>query len=170
MAEVIDPLDVARQMYEDYPPGFPFDNFDVAELILPDGDDMGIPSEDEEGDEEQLETETGFGSVIGTLGGTDRAPRACIQRCSILLAAAVVDNLPVVPEEKYEKLVNVLKKIYGQIGTVRDGGWTRTSSRARSRSAVLSSRACAVQVACTCPRTTTRCPRGSPLWSLPAQR
>jgi hypothetical protein len=48
----------------------------------------------------------------------------------ILLAAAVVDNLPVVPEEKYEKLVNVLKKIYGQIGTVRDGGWTHTSSRA----------------------------------------
>jgi hypothetical protein len=69
-------------MYEDYPPGFPFDNFDVAELILPDGDDMGIPSEDEEGDEEQLETETGFGSVIGALGGTDRTPRACIQRCS----------------------------------------------------------------------------------------
>jgi translation initiation factor 3 subunit B len=27
-----------------------------------------------------------------------------------------------VPEEKYEKLLNVLRKIYGQIGTVRDGG------------------------------------------------
>jgi hypothetical protein len=34
---------------------------------------------------------------------------------------AVVDNLPVVPEEKYEKLVSVLKKIYGQIGHVREG-------------------------------------------------
>ena len=35
--------------------------------------------------------------------------------------AAVVDNLPVVPEEKYEKLLTVLKKIYGQIGHVREG-------------------------------------------------
>ena len=34
----------------------------------------------------------------------------------------VVDNLPVVPEEKDEKLLTVLKKIYGQIGAVRDGG------------------------------------------------
>ena len=33
----------------------------------------------------------------------------------------VVDNLPVVPEEKYEKLLTVLKKIYGQIGHVREG-------------------------------------------------
>lgn len=32
-----------------------------------------------------------------------------------------MDNLPSVPEEKYEKLVNVLKKIYGQIGNIREG-------------------------------------------------
>lgn len=31
------------------------------------------------------------------------------------------DNLPVVPQEKYEKLVTVLTKIFGQIGQIQDG-------------------------------------------------
>lgn len=34
----------------------------------------------------------------------------------------VVDNLPVVPPEKFEKLENVIRKIYSQIGVIRDGG------------------------------------------------
>jgi len=33
----------------------------------------------------------------------------------------VVLNLPVVPTEKYEKLAAVIKKIYGSIGTIREG-------------------------------------------------
>ena len=36
-------------------------------------------------------------------------------------ACAVVDNLPKVPEEKYDKLSAVLRKVYGQIATVREG-------------------------------------------------
>ena len=32
-----------------------------------------------------------------------------------------VANLPVVPPEKYDKLVTVVRKIYSQIGTVREG-------------------------------------------------
>jgi len=32
----------------------------------------------------------------------------------------VVDNIPVVPPEKYEKLRNVLTKIFGTIGTIRE--------------------------------------------------
>ena len=47
---------------------------------------------------EEVKTESGFGSVI------------------------VVDNLPKVPEAKFEKLSTVLRKIFGQIGTVREGG------------------------------------------------
>jgi len=97
-AEPLDELAVAKQLFKDQPVGFPYDGFDLEELILPDGDDMGIPSDDEDVQEEETDFESGFGSVI------------------------VVDNLPVVPEEKYEKLVSVLKKIYGQIGHVRDGG------------------------------------------------
>eukprot|EP00899_Mesostigma_viride_P013900 jgi/Mesvir1/22510/Mv18538-RA.2 len=49
-------------------------------------------------DNDDVQTETGFGSVV------------------------VVDNLPVVPEAKYEKLVTVLRKIFSQVGTIRDGG------------------------------------------------
>lgn len=90
------PADVAAQLFPDQPRGFPFDGFDLEELILPDGDDFGIRSEDDEGGEEEIETETGFGSVI------------------------VVDNLPKIPDEKFDKLLAVIKKIYGQIGHVRD--------------------------------------------------
>ena len=32
-----------------------------------------------------------------------------------------VANLPVVPAEKFEKLVNVVRKIYSQIGVIPDG-------------------------------------------------
>lgn len=38
-----------------------------------------------------------------------------------LAGAAVVLNLPVVPSEKYDKLAAVIKKIYGSIGTIREG-------------------------------------------------
>lgn len=61
----VDPLEVASKLFRDQPPGFPFENFDLEELILPDDDDMGIKSDDGEDEEEELETETGFGSVIG---------------------------------------------------------------------------------------------------------
>ena len=36
--------------------------------------------------------------------------------------AVIVDNLPQVPEAKFVKLTNVLTKIFGQIGQIRDGG------------------------------------------------
>lgn len=64
-AEVIDQYDVARQLFKDQPAGFPYEGFDVEELILPDGEDMGIKSDDDDDEEEELESETGFGSVIG---------------------------------------------------------------------------------------------------------
>lgn len=45
-----------------------------------------------------LEFEGGFGNII------------------------VVDNLPVVPKEKFEKLEGVVRKIYGQIGVIKEDG------------------------------------------------
>lgn len=51
--------------FEGQPRGFPFDDFNFEDVMLPEDDDMGIPSEDDEVAEEELETETGFGSVIG---------------------------------------------------------------------------------------------------------
>ncbi len=62
-----DPLVVARELFKDQPPGFPYENFAVEELILPEDDDMGINSDEDDVDEEEVETESGFGSVIGEL-------------------------------------------------------------------------------------------------------
>ncbi|CAH9101713.1 unnamed protein product [Cuscuta europaea] len=72
---------------------------DLDSIHLPPGEDMGVVSDDGdlmEGD--ALEFEKGFGNVI------------------------VVDNLPVVPKEKFEKLEGVIRKIYSQIGVVKDDG------------------------------------------------
>ena len=55
-----------RQFAEGQPRGFPFDpEFRIEDVMLPENDDMGIASEDDEVPEEEIETETGFGSVIG---------------------------------------------------------------------------------------------------------
>ncbi|KAJ7527924.1 hypothetical protein O6H91_16G076300 [Diphasiastrum complanatum] len=70
----------------------------LDDIQLPPGEDFGIKSDDEEEEEEILETETGFSNVI------------------------VVDNLPVVAPEKYEKLESVIRKIFGQIGVIREKG------------------------------------------------
>ncbi|EFJ13839.1 hypothetical protein SELMODRAFT_446105 [Selaginella moellendorffii] len=67
----------------------------LDEIQLPPGEDFGIKSEDEEEEEEIVESESGFGSII------------------------VVDNLPVVEPAKYEKLENVVRKIFGQMGIIR---------------------------------------------------
>ncbi len=46
--------------------GFPFDDFDLNDVMLPESEgDFGYPSDDDELDEEEIVTETGFGSVIG---------------------------------------------------------------------------------------------------------
>lgn len=33
----------------------------------------------------------------------------------------MVDNIPKVPQEKLEKLMNVIDRIFGQIGSVKEG-------------------------------------------------
>ena len=55
-------------------------------------------SDDEDVNVEEVKTESGFGNVV------------------------VVDNLPKVPSAKVEKLSTVLRKIFGQIGAIREGG------------------------------------------------
>lgn len=45
-----------------------------------------------------MEFEAGFGNII------------------------VVDNLPLVPKEKFDKLEGVIRKIYGQIGVIKEDG------------------------------------------------
>lgn len=48
--------------------------------------------------DDQSEFDTGFGNII------------------------VVDHLPVVPKEKFEKLEGVVKKIYNQLGVIKENG------------------------------------------------
>ncbi|XP_076889765.1 eukaryotic translation initiation factor 3 subunit B-like [Bidens hawaiensis] len=72
---------------------------DWNSIRLPPGEDCGIISDDEDLNEgDQLEFDAGFGSII------------------------VVDNLPVVPREKYDKLEGVVRKIYSQIGVIKENG------------------------------------------------
>ena len=80
--------------------GWPWDGFNIEEVELPDqSDDYGVPSEDEEDfNAEEIQKDEGFSCVV------------------------VVDNLPVIGIEKYEKLLGVLKKIFSQIGEVHEDG------------------------------------------------
>ncbi|PNW85513.1 hypothetical protein CHLRE_03g190100v5 [Chlamydomonas reinhardtii] len=97
-SEEYDPYEVAKQLYPDLPQGFPYDNFDLEELILPPGDDMGIKSDDDDVRDEDVQTQSGFGSCI------------------------VIQNLPKAPEEKYEKLMGVVRTIASKLGDVRENG------------------------------------------------
>ena len=63
-------------MFEGQPKGFPFGDFDLEDVMLPENDDMGIPSDtDEDGQEEDLQTESGFGNVLGAGGQAPHAAR-----------------------------------------------------------------------------------------------
>ncbi|KAK6804239.1 hypothetical protein RDI58_002023 [Solanum bulbocastanum] len=79
--------------------GVDLTQIDLDSIHLPPGDDLGIPSDDEDLlEEDALEEDQGFGNIL------------------------VVDNLPVVPKEKYEKLEGVVRKIYSQLGVIKEGG------------------------------------------------
>ncbi|PIA45848.1 hypothetical protein AQUCO_01600232v1 [Aquilegia coerulea] len=77
-----------------------FSQIDLDSIKLPPGEDFDIPSDDEEElrQEENLEFDAGYGNVI------------------------VVDHLPCVPPEKFEKLEGVIRKIFSQIGVIKEDG------------------------------------------------
>ncbi|CAI0413995.1 unnamed protein product [Linum tenue] len=104
MADVINVKD-AEALAAEW--GIDTSQIDFDSIELPPGEDFGIISDDEDVyQEEQLDSDTGFGNVI------------------------VVDNLPVVPLEKFEKLEGVVRKIYTQIGVIKeDGLWMPVDSK-----------------------------------------
>ncbi|XP_051147222.1 eukaryotic translation initiation factor 3 subunit B-like isoform X2 [Andrographis paniculata] len=74
-------------------------SIDLDSICFPLGEDFGIISDDEDLKEgEPLEFEEGFGNII------------------------VVDNLPVVTKDKFEKLDGVIRKIYSQMGVIKENG------------------------------------------------
>ena len=83
-----------------------WDKIDIDSIDLPPSEDnYGIPSDDED-----LTQKDGANKD----GSKDES--------SMMSTAIIVDNLPEVPEAKFVKLTNVLTKIFGQIGQIRDGG------------------------------------------------
>lgn len=54
-----------EKMFEGQPKGFPFGDFNLEDVMLPEDDNMGIESEDEEETEAEVETESGFGNILG---------------------------------------------------------------------------------------------------------
>lgn len=70
---------------------------------------MCYSDEEEENEEDFIEFDNGIGGII------------------------VVDNIPEVPKEKFEKLENVIRKIYGQIGVIKEGGlWMPVDDNGRT--------------------------------------
>ena len=66
MAAVLGPLRPEEEkLFEGQPKGFPFEEFALEDVMLPEDDDMDIPSEEDSDEEEEIESESGFGSVIG---------------------------------------------------------------------------------------------------------
>ncbi|KAA8515781.1 hypothetical protein F0562_018608 [Nyssa sinensis] len=79
--------------------GIDISQVDLDSIRLPPGEDFGIRSDDEDlNEEDNLEFDAGFANII------------------------VVDNLPVVPKEKFDKLEGVVRKIYSQIGGIKEDG------------------------------------------------
>lgn len=98
---------------------------------LDESDDDG---EDEHDDEPVDAVEEGYGSCI------------------------FVSCLPVVPPEKHEKLVSVVRKIYSQIGTIREGACAGAAAltpvtNASSCTAHCAHHAPSLQAGCGCPLT-----------------
>ncbi|EPS67275.1 hypothetical protein M569_07499 [Genlisea aurea] len=74
-------------------------SIDLSSIRLPPGEDFGIVSDDDDlKNDDSLEFEESSGNII------------------------VVDNLPVVPREKFDKLEGVVRKIYSQIGVIKEDG------------------------------------------------
>ncbi|KAL5559619.1 hypothetical protein UlMin_035830 [Ulmus minor] len=80
--------------------GIDLSQVDLDSIRLQPGDDLGIISDDDDVyQDDSAEYDTGFGNII------------------------VVDNLPVVPPEKFEKLEGVIRKIFSQIGVIKEDGF-----------------------------------------------
>ena len=64
----VDKYAVAKDLFFNQPDGFPYDNFDPDQVVLPPGDDCGVESEDDDIAEEDIQNEeTGFSTSIGML-------------------------------------------------------------------------------------------------------
>jgi translation initiation factor 3 subunit B len=87
-----------EKLFEGQPKGFPFGDFDLEDVMLPEGSDLGVESGSDEEDADEAGEESGFATVI------------------------VLDNLPKVGPEKQEKLAAILRKLLAASGPLRADG------------------------------------------------
>lgn len=135
-----------EKMFEGQPQGFPFGDFDLEDVMLPEGDDnFGFPSEEEEEEEEDAQTESGFANVLGEgMWGYCVWALLCLASCRCRSCGpeahplgstppplpsfppihihTVVDGVPKVSQEKYQKLTSILTKILSGPGHIRENG------------------------------------------------
>ncbi|XP_047340878.1 eukaryotic translation initiation factor 3 subunit B-like [Impatiens glandulifera] len=79
--------------------GIDLSQVDWSSIRLPPNEDFGIISDDDDiKNQDALEFDDELNNII------------------------VVDNLPIVPKEKFDKLEGVIRKIYGQIGVIKENG------------------------------------------------
>jgi len=119
MADTLGPLRPDEEkIYEGQPKGFPLGDYKtyLEDIMLPEGDDLGIPSDDDSIGDDEIETETGFGSVIGEclvvlqkegfwlpcmcyflqLSCKGRPHSTCLQFCALYGAALLFSRIGVV--------------------------------------------------------------------------
>ena len=121
--QVPDRHELAKQEYFNQPDGFPFEGFELQDVLLPPGETMGINSDDDDEEEDIISSETGFGSAIGTAFLTNFSCMSCsfMNRTLISFLCAVIDGLPIVTVEKFDKLKGVILKHCSNHGHIRDG-------------------------------------------------
>lgn len=83
--------ELAKEEYFNQPDGFPFEGFELDDVLLPPNENMGIESgDDSEELEDALDAETGFGSAIGAplLPGRALCSTQLLYGCAAGLTAA----------------------------------------------------------------------------------
>ncbi|KAL6655310.1 hypothetical protein ACP70R_006136 [Stipagrostis hirtigluma subsp. patula] len=81
--------------------GVDLSSVDLDAITLPAGEDFGILSDDDDEvlqNEDPPELEIGFANIV------------------------MVDNLPVIPPEKFQKLEKIIRGIFSSVGVIKEGG------------------------------------------------
>jgi hypothetical protein len=108
-----------EKLFPGQPRGFPFGDFDVEDVMLPDeGADMGIPSDESDSGEVAPSAETGFGSVIGELRGMGKKERETRRAPSADRAAAGLSLALRRPHLTRARLSSLLLLFINQLSTI----------------------------------------------------
>lgn len=124
VSSVPDKLRLSREEFFNQPDGFPFEEFNPDDVVLPPGDDLGVASDDDEAaDEGLIDSETGFSTSIGNILDVDLLFKVLlrVEVCTCSVVCSALEGLPVVHEDKFEKLKALLLNRFRAHGEVKEG-------------------------------------------------